>query len=71
MLEFDENSDNRDYPHIKGDHIMKRILRIEMDVYSINYTLCLVEPRFDRDNIVYANVKVTSDSDNIVQFIQN
>ena len=50
---------------------MKRILRIGMDVHSTNYTLCAIEPRFDGDDIIYANVKVTPDSDNIVQFIEN
>ena len=50
---------------------MKRILRIEMDVHSTNYTLCAIEPRFDGDDIIYANVKVIPDPDNIVQFIEN
>ena len=49
---------------------MKRILRIGMDVHSTNYTLCAIEPRFDGDDIIYANVKVTPDPDNIVQFIE-
>ena len=39
---------------------MKRILRIGMDVHSTNYTLCAVEPRFDGDDIIYANIKVTT-----------
>ena len=50
---------------------MKRILRIGMDVHSTNYTLCAIEPRFDGDDIIYANVKVTPDPANIVQFIEN
>ena len=50
---------------------MKRILRIGMDVHSTNYTLCAIEPRFDGDDIIYANVKVTPDPNNIVQFIEN
>lgn len=50
---------------------MKRILRIGMDVHSTNYTLCAIEPRFDGEDIIYANVKVTPDPDNIVQFIEN
>ena len=50
---------------------MKRILRIGMDVHSTNYTLCAVEPRFDGDDIIYANIKVTPEPDNIVQFIEN
>lgn len=50
---------------------MKRILRIGMDVHSKNYTLCAIEPRFDGDDIVYANVKVTPDTENIIQFIEN
>ncbi len=36
---------------------MKRILRIGMDVHSTNYTLCAIEPRLDRDDIIYANVR--------------
>ena len=50
---------------------MKRILRIGMDVHSTNYTLCAIEPRFDGDDTVYANVRVTPDPDNIVQFVEN
>lgn len=50
---------------------MKRILRIGMDVHSINYTLYAIEPRFDGDNIIYANIKVTPDPGNIAQFIEN
>ena len=50
---------------------MKRILRIGMDVRSTNYTLCAIEPRFDGDDIIYANIKVTPEPDNIVQFIEN
>ena len=33
--------------------LMKRILRIGMDVHSTNYTLCAIEPRFDRDDTIY------------------
>ena len=50
---------------------MERILRIGMDVHSTNYTLCAIEPRFDGDDIIFANVKVTPEPDNIVQFIEN
>ena len=50
---------------------MKRILRIGMDVHSTNYTLCAIEPIFDGDDIIYANIKVMSEPDNIVQFIEN
>ena len=50
---------------------MKRILRIGMDVRSTNYTLCAIEPRFDGDDIIYANIKVTPEPDNIVQLIKN
>lgn len=49
---------------------MKRILRIGMDVHGTNYTLCSIEPRLDGDDIIYANIKVTPDPDNIVQFIE-
>lgn len=50
---------------------MKRILRIGMDVHSTNYTLCAIEPKFDEDDIIYANIKVTPKPDNIVQLIEN
>ena len=50
---------------------MKRILGIGMDVHSTNYTLCAIEPKFDGDDIIYANIKVTPEPDNIVQFIEN
>lgn len=50
---------------------MKRILRIGMDVHSTNYTLCAIEPRLGEEEIIYANIKVTPDADNIVQFIEN
>lgn len=36
----------------KGD-LMKRILRIGMDVHSTNYTLCAIEPGFDREDTIY------------------
>ena len=39
--------------------------------HSTNYTLCAIEPRFDGDDIIYVNIKVTPDPDNIVQFIEN
>ncbi len=41
-----------------------------MDVHSTNYTLCAIEPRFDGDDTIYANVKVTSNPNNIMQFIE-
>ena len=50
---------------------MKRILGIGMDVHSTNYTLCAIEPKFDEDDIIYANIKVTPEPDNIVQLIKN
>ena len=50
---------------------MKRILGIGMDVHSTNYTLCAIEPKFDEDDIIYANIKVTPEPDNIVQLIEN
>ena len=50
---------------------MKRILGIGMDVHSTNYTLCAIEPKFDEDDIIYANIKVTLEPDNIVQLIKN
>lgn len=49
---------------------MKRILRIGMDVHSTNYTLCAIEPILGAEDIVYANVKVSPDADNIMQFIE-
>ena len=71
ILEFVKNNGNRDYRIQKEATYMKRILRIGMDVHSTNYTLCAIEPRFDGDDIIYANVKVTPDPDNIMQFIEN
>ena len=50
---------------------MKRILRIGMDVHSTNYTLCAIEPVLGEKEIIYANIKVTPNPDNIVQFIEN
>ncbi len=42
-----------------------------MDVHITNYTLCALEQVLGADDIVYANVKVSPDADNIVQFIEN
>ena len=50
---------------------MKRILRIGMDVYSANYTLCAMEPVLGEDDRIFANVQVTPDYKNIVLFIEN
>lgn len=50
---------------------MKRILRIGMDVHSTNCTLSAIEPVLGEDEIIYANIKVTPDVDNNVQFIEN
>ena len=33
---------------------MKRILRIGIDIHRTNYTLCAIEPRFDGNDIIYA-----------------
>ncbi len=37
---------------------MKRILQIGMNVHSTNCALCAIGPSFDREDIIYANVKV-------------
>lgn len=49
----------------------KKNTTIGMNVHSTNYILCAIEPRFDGEDIIYANIKVMPDPDNIVQFIEN
>lgn len=39
---------------------MKRILKMGMDVYSTNYTLCAMEPVTGEENRVFATIKITS-----------
>ena len=50
---------------------MKRILKIGMDVHSINYTLCAMEPVIGAEDRVFATVQVTPDYKNIILFIEN
>lgn len=53
-----------------GQHFSDlKILLKEQTVYG-NGERILIEPRFDGDDIIYTNVKVTSASDNIVQVIE-
>lgn len=50
---------------------MNRIIKIGMDVHSTNYTLCAMEPVIEAEDRVFANIKVTPDSKNVLQFIEN
>lgn len=51
--------------------LMKRILKIGMDVHSTNYTLCAMEPVIGAEDRIFANIKVTADYKNILMFIEN
>ena len=48
---------------------MNRILKIGMDVHSKNYTLCAMEPLIGEEDRIFANIQVTSDYQNVIQFI--
>ena len=48
---------------------MNRIVKIGMDVHSTNYTLCAMEPVLDGEDRIFANIKVTPDYKNVIQFI--
>lgn len=48
---------------------MNRIIKIGMDVHSTNYTLCAMEPVIDGEDRVFANIQVTPDYKNVLQFI--
>lgn len=48
---------------------MNRILKIGMDVHSTSYTLCAMEPVLDGEDRIFANIQVTSDYRNVIQFI--
>ena len=50
---------------------MNRILKIAMDVHSTNYNLCAMEPVLDGEDRIFANIKVTPDYKNVLQFIEN
>lgn len=50
---------------------MNRIIKIGMDVHSSNYTLCAMEPVIEGEDRIFANIKVTPDYDNVLQFIDN
>ncbi|MGN8739915.1 IS110 family transposase [Bilifractor sp. HCP3S3_D3] len=50
---------------------MNRILKIAMDVHSTNYNLCAMEPVLDGEVRIFANIKVTPDYKNVLQFIEN
>lgn len=49
---------------------MNRIIKIGMDVHSTNYTLCAMEPVIGAEDKIFANIKVTPDVSNILQFIE-
>ena len=42
-----------------------------MDVHSTNYTLCAMEPVLDGEDRIFANIQVTPDYKNVLQFIEN
>lgn len=48
---------------------MNRIVKIGMDVHSTNYTLCAMEPVLDGEDRIFANIQVTPDYKNVIQFI--
>ena len=50
---------------------MNRIVKIGMDVHSTNYTLCAMEPVLDGEDRIFANIQVTPDYKNVLQFIEN
>ena len=50
---------------------MNRIVKIGMDVHSTNYTLCAMEPVLDGEDRIFANIQVTPDYKNVIQFIDN
>ena len=50
---------------------MNRIVKIGMDVHSTNYTLCAMEPALDGEDKIFANIQVTPDYKNVLQFIEN
>ena len=45
--------------HKRRPPIMKRMLRIGMDVHSTNYTLCAMEPVLGEDDRIFADLQVT------------
>ena len=48
---------------------MNRIVKIGMDVHSTTYTLCAMEPVLDGEDRIFANIQVTPDYKNVLQFI--
>lgn len=50
---------------------MYRIIKIGMDVHSKSYTLCAMEPVIGADDRIFANIQVTADYKNIIEFIEN
>lgn len=48
---------------------MNRIIKIGMDVHSTNYTLCAMEPVLGAEDRIFANIQVTPDCKNVLQFI--
>ena len=47
---------------------MNRIVKIGMDVHTTNYTLCAMEPVLDGEDRIFANIQVTPDYKNVLQF---
>lgn len=48
---------------------MNRILKIGIDVHSTSYTLCAMEPVLDGKDRIFANIQLTPDFKNMIQFI--
>lgn len=48
---------------------MNRIVKIGMDVHSTNYTLCAMEPVIGGEDRIFANIQVTPDYKNVLDFI--
>ena len=49
---------------------MYRILKIGMDVHTTNYTLCALESKFGQSDAVLANITVSPELRNVVDFIK-
>lgn len=50
---------------------MYRILKIGMDVHSINYTLCAMEPTIGAEDRIYGEVQVAPDYKAVICFIES
>ena len=47
------------------------VIKIGMDVHSVNYTLCALTPILGADDCVLATVQVAPDYKNVLSFIEN